>query len=539
MIKRILTAILLFAVCSVARTQAPDAFNYQAVVRDINGSIIGNQTIGMQISILQTTINGTAVYVETHTVNTNDYGLINVQIGTGVVQSGAMNTIDWSSDLYFAKVEIDPAGGVNYQISSAAQLVSVPYALHAKTAGNSFSGDYSDLVNVPTDVSTFNNDVGYIVSENDGDPSNEIQSMTLVGNSLTLSPGGGTVVLPTSADNDATNEIQTLSIVGSDLSISGGNTVTLPGGGGGDPDQSLSIVGNDITISGTGGNTITIDGSATNEIQSLSIVGNDLTISGGNTVTLPSGGSGDPDQSLSIVGNDITISGTGGNTITIDGSATNEIQSLSIVGNDLTISGGNTVTLPSGGSGDPDQTLSLVGTNLTISGSGGNTVSLASIAGGGGGFRVGQMHGGGVIFYVDSSGSHGLIAATADLAGTYPWHDGATGVVAGAQSLTDGASNTAAIVAFMSGGSAADAADTYAGGGFTDWYLPSALELQLMYQAAYVLPGITIAPPNGVYWSSTEAAASFGFQAFEQDFFGIKASQNKTQSRLVRPIRAF
>src|SRR5690606_3394004 len=132
MIRNILTAVSLLAVCSLGRTQAPEAFNYQAVVRDISGSIIASQPIGMQVSILQTTINGTAVYVETHSVNTNGYGLINVQIGTGVVQSGAMSTIDWGADLYFIKVEVDPAGGTNYQISSTAQLVSVPYALYAK-----------------------------------------------------------------------------------------------------------------------------------------------------------------------------------------------------------------------------------------------------------------------------------------------------------------------------------------------------------------------------------------------------------------------
>jgi len=96
------------------------------------------------------------------------------------------------------KSETDLNGGTTYTISGTSELLSVPYALYAE---NAFSGDYNDLINAPTNVSTFTNDAGYITSPNDADfdPLNEIQSLQLVGQSLTIS-GGNTVTLPSSAN---------------------------------------------------------------------------------------------------------------------------------------------------------------------------------------------------------------------------------------------------------------------------------------------------------------------------------------------------
>ncbi|MBT6030298.1 MAG: DUF1566 domain-containing protein, partial [Crocinitomicaceae bacterium] len=48
--------------------------------------------------------------------------------------SGDFTTIDWSAGPYFIMTETDPTGGTNYTITGTSQLMSVPYALHAKTA---------------------------------------------------------------------------------------------------------------------------------------------------------------------------------------------------------------------------------------------------------------------------------------------------------------------------------------------------------------------------------------------------------------------
>jgi hypothetical protein len=73
-------------------------------------------------------------YSETHSVLTDAYGLFNLIVGGGAVQSGTMAAINWSNDNYFLKVDMDATGGTNYQNMGTTQLLSVPYALHAKTA---------------------------------------------------------------------------------------------------------------------------------------------------------------------------------------------------------------------------------------------------------------------------------------------------------------------------------------------------------------------------------------------------------------------
>jgi len=174
--------------------QAPQKMSYQAVIRNATDNLVSNTNIGMQISILQSTSTGIAVFIETHSVTTNINGLATLEIGTGTTVTGVFSNIDWSAGPYFIKSETDLTGGTTYTISGTSELMSVTYALYSE---NAFSGNYSDLTNAPTNVSTFTNDAGYITSPNDADsdPANEIQSLQLVGQSLTIS-SGNTVTLP-------------------------------------------------------------------------------------------------------------------------------------------------------------------------------------------------------------------------------------------------------------------------------------------------------------------------------------------------------
>ena len=111
--------------------QSPDKMSYQAVIRDSNLELITNTAIGMQISILQGSASGTAVYVETQTPTTNANGLASIEIGTGTIQTGDLATIDWANGPYFIKTETDPDGGANYTITGTSELLSVPFAFHA------------------------------------------------------------------------------------------------------------------------------------------------------------------------------------------------------------------------------------------------------------------------------------------------------------------------------------------------------------------------------------------------------------------------
>jgi hypothetical protein len=131
-------AILLFS--QSAFTQAPEKMSYQAVIRDSGSALVVSQSVGMQISILQGSASGTAVYSETQTPATNANGLISVEVGAGTAVSGVFDSVDWSAGPYFIQTETDPAGGTNYTISGTSQLLSVPYALYAKTSGSSTAG---------------------------------------------------------------------------------------------------------------------------------------------------------------------------------------------------------------------------------------------------------------------------------------------------------------------------------------------------------------------------------------------------------------
>jgi len=217
-------ASLLFS--SFAFGQSPEKFSYQAVVRDASNNLLQNQNLGIRVSIIQGSASGTSVFVETQTPNTNANGLFTVEIGDGNVVSGDISSIDWENGPYFIKTEIDPTGGSNYAISGTSELLSVPFALHAKTA-ESITGtiNYTETDPVFTaspagnitsaNITTWDNKLD---TEVDGSITNEIQSISLSGQVITLSNGGGTVTIPSSngwglignaSTNPATNFIGT------------------------------------------------------------------------------------------------------------------------------------------------------------------------------------------------------------------------------------------------------------------------------------------------------------------------------------------
>ncbi|MBN2682579.1 MAG: hypothetical protein JXR58_08725, partial [Bacteroidales bacterium] len=125
-------------ICSSIFAQSPEKISYQAVIRNSDNNLVTNQSIGMQISILQGAAEGSSVYTETITPLTNANGLVSIEIGTGTT-SDDFSSIDWANGPYFIKTETDIEGGTNYTISGISQLLSVPYALHAKTA-ETFTG---------------------------------------------------------------------------------------------------------------------------------------------------------------------------------------------------------------------------------------------------------------------------------------------------------------------------------------------------------------------------------------------------------------
>lgn len=146
MSKRIITIVTMLLFATTMLAQAPQKMSYQAVVRNAGNTLITNATVGMRISVLQGTANGTAVYVETQTPTTNANGLVTLEIGAGAVVSGTFAFISWGTNNYYIKTETDPTGGTNYTISGTTQLLSVPYALYAG-ASSQWGANGTDIYN--------------------------------------------------------------------------------------------------------------------------------------------------------------------------------------------------------------------------------------------------------------------------------------------------------------------------------------------------------------------------------------------------------
>ncbi len=232
--------ILSFMSGNMIFAQVPNSFRYQAVVRDASGALIANKMISLRLSILAGSAVGEAIYAEVFQYATNEFGIVSLNVGSGSTITGNFSQIDWSSNTYYLQVDIDIDGGENYQFMGTSQILAVPYALQALNVTNK--------------------------DDADADPSNELQTISKSGNTVTLSNSGGSFIDEVNdADADPTNEIQDLSLNNNILVITNNSNATpisLSAYQGTNTDEqtlSTNIVGNivELTIGGgTGGNTV-------------------------------------------------------------------------------------------------------------------------------------------------------------------------------------------------------------------------------------------------------------------------------------------
>jgi hypothetical protein len=133
--KKHIALILIIVLSSVQLTaQSPQGFNYQATVRNNAGELLVNQNANFQFTIVQGSPTGTSLYVESHTTQSDDLGQVVLRVGQGSTLSGDFSQIDWSLGSYYLAIELDTGNG--YVSMGTTQLLSVPYALYADTAGN-------------------------------------------------------------------------------------------------------------------------------------------------------------------------------------------------------------------------------------------------------------------------------------------------------------------------------------------------------------------------------------------------------------------
>jgi len=148
--KKIYSLLLTILCTSILWAQSPEKMSYQAVIRDADNALAATQAVTIQVTLLQGSVSGNLVYQERHSTTTNGNGLVSFEIGGGAVASGDFAAIDWANGPYFIKTETDPTGGNDYALVGVSQLLSVPYALHAKTADNGITTAQSAAITANT-----------------------------------------------------------------------------------------------------------------------------------------------------------------------------------------------------------------------------------------------------------------------------------------------------------------------------------------------------------------------------------------------------
>ena len=282
--------------------QAPQKMNYQTIVYNSSNAVVSNLPVGLQISILQGSALGTAVYVETHLPTTSINGIANVEIGNGTVVSGSFASIDWANGPYFLKTEIDPSGGANYTNTISKQLLSVPYALFSGNGINGISPNGDTLLwgnggQIPIPGVALANPIASAIPQKISyqsvvyNASNQVLSNQTVGTRFSILQGavnGSAVYVETHTATTASNGVLNLEI------------------GGGTPVSGTFSAINwangpyflKTETDPTGGNTYTLSDakellsvpyafSAGNGITGVSATGDTLLLGNGNTINIP------------------------------------------------------------------------------------------------------------------------------------------------------------------------------------------------------------------------------------------------------------
>jgi hypothetical protein len=268
----------------LAYTQSPQSFKYQTTVRDNSGNLLSNKLVAFRVSLLQGSASGSITYAERHSIATNDFGIANFNVGQGSVLQGIFSTINWGNGPYFLKIELDLNNGTNYAFMGSSQLLSVPFAMYAANSGNATDDKDKDSTNEIQSLSITGSKLNLSKSNSitiDTDTTNEIQQLSLQSNQLSLSKNGGVINLTPYMDNI---DSQQLSLTGNTLSITKGNSVYLNDVDSTNELQKLTLTGDSLMLSNNGG-IVDLKKYAT-DTQTLSLQGTTLSISRGNSIQL-------------------------------------------------------------------------------------------------------------------------------------------------------------------------------------------------------------------------------------------------------------
>lgn len=218
--KKLKTTLFVLSTYITLFAQAPQSINYQAIAWNANNTPITNKTISVTFTIRSLTMEGAIEFTEAHNSSTNDQGLFTLAIGSA--RPTDFKNIDWSKSPKFLQVFVDGVA------AGTTQILSVPYALYAESTN----------LKAGTGINVNGNT---ITNTGDTDNTNEIQTLSLSGNQLSLSKNGGSVLLPNSGGSTGTTYS-----AGTGISISPTNVVSTDLKAG----EGIDISGNIISSTG-------------------------------------------------------------------------------------------------------------------------------------------------------------------------------------------------------------------------------------------------------------------------------------------------
>jgi hypothetical protein len=423
--------------------QAPATMSYQAVIRNVSGVLITNTQIGIEINIRQGSPTGTIVYTETQTPTTNDNGLVSLEIGGG----DGFSAINWAADTYFIETNTAVTPPLTtYTITGVSKLMSVPYALYAKSAE------------------------------------------TITGTLPETDPMYSSSKAASITEADLTNLSNLSGINTGDQDLSG--LATIP-----------------ALTTGLAAKVDKVDGKG--------LSSNDYT----------------SEEKTKLEG-------------IAAGAQVNVKADWNAESGDAMIL--NKPTIPA--AADGSETVVTAGSNVSITGTGTtespyviNATSSTSTP-----LAIGQNYQGGIIFWLDATGQHGLIAATADQGTNIAWHNGvdkSTGTRG--DGLYAGEMNTVISIVMQKNDNpegsfaaqvCADYSVTADGVVYGDWYLPSFYELKLLHAQKDIVGGFN----TGNYWSSTERDTQLAmYQNFNPAGGHASGALKNYASFSARAIRSF
>ena len=542
-----------------AVAQAPDKMSYQAVIRDASGGLVTEQEIGMKISILQGSVFGASVYIETQSPVTNENGLVTIVIGNGEVVHGTFSGIDWSAGPWFIKTETDPSGGTTYTISGTSQLLSVPYAFHAKTAETITEPivesdpvfDASPAAGIEAaDIGNWDEAYswgdhageGYLTEESDplftawdkstGIEITESQISDLQTYYLASNPDGSITTYIVN-EEDVTAHESALSISESQITDLQSYLTSITG-------QSVGNLA-DVDLTGiAAGKVLKYDA-----VEEKWVVADDLGLTEESDPTVPAHVKAITTDNIAdwnethLWGNHADggyITTETDPTFTATFSITDPADGDLLRYNDATDKWEKYT--PDYAAGTHVHTIATDEADGFIS-----AADKEKLDGLGGSLSIGDSHQGGIIFWLDASGEHGLIAASEDQSTGIQWYNGAyTWTTAFASAVGAGYGNTRMIVYQQGAGAyAAQLCRDLSLGGYNDWYLPSKYELNLMYQNIGQGNLLGLGNVGGFastsYCSSTEYSISFAWRQSFND--GYQDYRHKSTTYRVRAVRAF